>query len=171
VQCLRKVVKGHGLVFLLPQTAHGLGREFAVLGECSRPVGSRHPPWWAVPKYPPARSQRAFRTRLGTALKTLRCLCKRHRWRGVAGNSSCTAASSPSWPSVTMRSSLCRCARTPRPGAHSPTPLCPPPRKLEPPTPYLARALFTHLGTRTWRPTPLVWTSEIVYNRRTRTFA
>jgi hypothetical protein len=36
---------------------------------------------------------------------------------------------------------------------------------------YLARALFTHLGTRTWRPTPLVWTSELVYTRRTKPIA
>jgi hypothetical protein len=49
-----------------------------------------------VPKYPPVRSRLGFRTRLGTALKTLRCLCNKQRWRGVAGNSSCTAASSPS---------------------------------------------------------------------------
>jgi hypothetical protein len=57
-----------------------------------------------VPKCPPARSRPGFRTRLGMALRTLRCLCKRHGFRGVAGNSSCTAAKSPSWPSVTMRS-------------------------------------------------------------------
>jgi hypothetical protein len=30
---------------------------------------------------------------------------------------------------------------------------------------YVTRALFTHIGTRTWRPTPLVKTSWVVYNR------
>ena len=50
------------------------------------------------------------RTRLLTAPRTLRCLCKRQRWRGVVGNRLITAARSPSRPSLTMRSSLCRSA-------------------------------------------------------------
>jgi hypothetical protein len=93
---LRKVVKGQRLVFLLGQAPDSLWREFAIFGECSRPAVSALLPWWAGPKCPPVRFQRAFRTRLGTALRTLRCLCKRQRWRGVAGNSSCKAESLPS---------------------------------------------------------------------------
>jgi hypothetical protein len=49
MQCLRKVVKAHGLVFLLGQAPDGLWREFALLGECSQQAGSRLPPWWAGP--------------------------------------------------------------------------------------------------------------------------
>jgi hypothetical protein len=58
VQRLRKVVKGHGLVFLLGEAPDSLWIEFAVLGECSQPVGSTPLPWWAGPKCQPARSQR-----------------------------------------------------------------------------------------------------------------
>ena len=47
---LRKVVKGQRLVFFLGQTAHRLGIELAIFGECSRTAASRLPPCWAGPR-------------------------------------------------------------------------------------------------------------------------
>jgi hypothetical protein len=59
VHRLRKVVEGQGLLFLLDQTPDSLWVEFAVLGECSRPVASRLPPCSAGPKCRPVRSRLA----------------------------------------------------------------------------------------------------------------
>ena len=46
----------------------------------------------------------ALRSRLGMAFMTLRCLWTTQRWRGVAGKRAANAASNPSCPSVTIKS-------------------------------------------------------------------
>jgi hypothetical protein len=51
VHHLRKVVKGLGFVFLFGQAPHSLWVELTIFGECSRPVGSRHPACSGTPRY------------------------------------------------------------------------------------------------------------------------
>jgi hypothetical protein len=100
----RKLVKGEGVHLFLGQAPHRLGIELAIFSECSRPTASTRPLCWAESRCPAVRSRPPGAPAWGQRGSTLRCLCNRQRWRGVAGNNSVTAASSPSWPSVTMRS-------------------------------------------------------------------
>jgi hypothetical protein len=100
----RKGIQRQEMLFIFTEAAHRFGRALAIFGECSRPDSGAHLLSSLASRCQPVRWRLLAARAWEWHSSALGCLWTRQRCLGVAAKREAPAASSPSWPSVTMRS-------------------------------------------------------------------